>query len=413
MSDPADRTRRSLLGSLLALALLPHRPAAAQSTPPSDRGIGGTGVVPSGPGGEDRGIGGTGVIGTIRRFGSIYVNDLRIVYPENVAVTIDGAPAAASDLRIGHVVSSVARRRGGTLRTERIAAESEVVGHVERLAPGELTVLGQRVLASRLPDAENWQLGERVAVFGLRRPDGAIVASLIERREAGPVRLAGPVAALADGGAAIGGLPVLGLDPTLVGTRAIVAGQRVAGGLEVASASRAALPVAPDLRRISVETYVDREAGVLRTGSGFDLSGTIAGLPASGGPVRAILTALPAGPDRATIERARIERSEPVLRSGMGPGGQGPGGSGRGPGGFGGAGPGGRPGGGPGAAGGRGRGPGGPGAIDMRGGPGGFGGAGGRGPSDAGPGFGGGPGGIRGGPGGGPGGFGGPGGGRR
>ena len=43
----------------------------------------------------DRGIGGTGVIGTIRRFGSIVVNDLRIAYPEDVQVHIDGTPATA------------------------------------------------------------------------------------------------------------------------------------------------------------------------------------------------------------------------------------------------------------------------------------------------------------------------------
>ncbi|PJI51852.1 hypothetical protein CTI14_52480, partial [Methylobacterium radiotolerans] len=44
----------------------------------------------------DRGIGGTGVIGTIRRFGSIVVNDLRIAYPPEVEVRIDGTAATCA-----------------------------------------------------------------------------------------------------------------------------------------------------------------------------------------------------------------------------------------------------------------------------------------------------------------------------
>ena len=116
-------SRRHVLGLLASAAFLPGR-APAQEAPIRDQGIGGTGARPTDtPGEGDRGIGGTGVIGTIRRFGSIVVNDLRIAYPDDVAVRIDGAPARASDLRVGHVVRVVARSEGtGLARSRRSAA---------------------------------------------------------------------------------------------------------------------------------------------------------------------------------------------------------------------------------------------------------------------------------------------------
>ena len=79
---------------------------------------------------------GTGVIGTIRRFGSIIVNDLRIAYPPEVEVRIDGAVARAADLKIGHVVHVVARPEGGGLATRRIDVTSEVVGPWRRSRRG-------------------------------------------------------------------------------------------------------------------------------------------------------------------------------------------------------------------------------------------------------------------------------------
>ncbi|MBE7245533.1 MAG: hypothetical protein INR63_11310, partial [Actinomycetospora chiangmaiensis] len=101
--------RRFVLRLLAGAATLPPAPARPQEAP-RDQGIGGTGMMrtdaPRDPplGEGDRGIGGTGVIGTIRRFGSIVVNDLRIAYPKDAEVRVDGAPAGIADLRIGQVV---------------------------------------------------------------------------------------------------------------------------------------------------------------------------------------------------------------------------------------------------------------------------------------------------------------------
>ena len=82
-------TRRGALG--LVAAFLARSANAADT--PRDQGIGGTGVV-AGPDETDRGIGGTGFIGTIQRFGSIFVNAARIAHPADAKVFVDDQPAS-------------------------------------------------------------------------------------------------------------------------------------------------------------------------------------------------------------------------------------------------------------------------------------------------------------------------------
>ncbi|MGU3536335.1 DUF5666 domain-containing protein [Methylobacterium sp. A54F] len=319
MRQPAPHRRRVLhllagvAGALLPGALPPGSGLAAPGDAPRDQGIGGTGARPAEePGGSplgegDRGIGGTGVIGTIRRFGSIIVNDLRIAYPKDVAVEIDGVPARAADLRIGHVVRVVARPEGDGLATGRIAVTSEVVGPVEAVAKGGLTVLGQRVSTAGLKG--RWAVGERVAVSGLRRPDGVIVASLVEARGPGPARVAGPVRRGADGTPMIGGLRLDGAGAGLVGRRALVTGEPVAGaaGLAVARAVPAEAGFVPGLRRVSIEAYIGRRGDRIALGSGLPVSGSPSAEIPRRGSVRAVLTTDVAADGRLTVERLRVE----------------------------------------------------------------------------------------------------------
>ena len=441
--ESPSSTRRGVLRWLraLPLGLLPagllRRPGLAQSL---DQGIGGTGARPTeGPGEEgDRGIGGTGVIGTIRRFGSIVVNDLRIAYPKDVAVRIDGRVASISDLKVGHVVRVVARGAEGALSTRRIEVTSEVVGPVEAVERRRLTVLGQRVSAPA-GSAMGWKVGDRVAVSGLRRPDGVVVASLIEARPAGPAQVSGPVRRTSDGTATIGGLRLEGVAPSLVGRRAVVTGEPAGAALVVSRGEETRALFLPGLTRVSIESYVGRRGDGLALGSGYAVSGAPDPALPRRGSVRAILTTEVARDGRLSVERLRIEdridrRTEDgPFEAGSGPGRGAPGridrfGDPGRPGGFerpGGAGPGGfeidtrMPGGGPGGFGGSGDfgrgGPmGGPPPGGFGGGAGGgapFGGAPPGGPPPGGPPPGGGPGGgFGGGP---PGGFGGgPGGGR-
>lgn len=313
---PAEPTRRGLLALLAgvcAASLLGPAPGRAgpDDAPVRDQGIGGTGARPdeAAPGEGDRGIGGTGVIGTIRRFGSIVVNDLRIAYPADVAVRIDGEPASAGALRIGQVVRVVAREGPGGLSTGRIEVTSEVVGPVDAVVKGGLTVLGQRVSSAGLRGA--WKPGDRVAVGGLRRPDGVVVASLIEARGRGPDRVAGPVRKGPDGALRIGGLRLEGADAALAGRRALVVGQVSDGALKVARVEEAGLPRVPGLRQVSIEAYVGRSGGRLSLGSGLDVAGAAGASVPRRGSVRAVLTTEVARDGRLTVRTLRIDGRGP------------------------------------------------------------------------------------------------------
>lgn len=306
-----DRPNRRLVLRLLAGAAAFSPGAARPQDAPRDQGIGGTGMKRTdeprdgGLSEGDRGIGGTGVIGTIRRFGSIFVNGLRIAYPADVPVLIDGDPARASDLKIGQVVHAVAHPEAGGLATRRIDVTSEVVGPVERAAPGRITVLGQTVSTAGLPG--DWKPGARVAVSGLRRPDGVIVASLIEPRETGPARVAGPVRRGGDGFLRIGDLRLEGANALPPGQRALVTGEASGGVLRVTNAVRTGLPFPPGLMRVSIEAYIGRAGTGLDLGSGLSVSGRAGAAVPRRGSVRGIVTAGLSADGGLTVERLRVE----------------------------------------------------------------------------------------------------------
>lgn len=227
---------------------------------PSDRGIGGTGMAPEGrdkpP--SDRGIGGTGVIGTIQRFGSIYVNNLRIAYRKNASVTIDDVPATASALRQGQVVRVIAEGRQTNLATNHIAVVHEVVGSVESVSAGRLRVLGQEVSTASIR-AQRWRVGRRVAVSGIRRPDGVVVASRVDAAAPGAQdRVLGVVSKGVDGALYIGGQRLESVHEWLVGHRAIIVGVPVGSAFVAQSSlSEMSLLTVPGLR-VSIETIVAR-----------------------------------------------------------------------------------------------------------------------------------------------------------
>src|SRR6266536_3199905 len=138
-------SRRSLL---MGLWLAGSSSAWAQVHRGGDQGIGGTGITR----GHDQGIGGTGIVGVIQRFGSIFVNGERISYAPNVLVRIDGEPASALP------------QANGSLITQGINVVSEVMGPIESVKDGQMTVLGQRIIAA---GHESWRHpGTNVAVFG-------------------------------------------------------------------------------------------------------------------------------------------------------------------------------------------------------------------------------------------------------
>jgi len=127
-------------------------------------------------------------------------------------------------------------------------------------------VLGQKIVTS---DKESkLRAGTQVAVYGLRRTDGVIVASLIEPRREATERVTGLVERGPDG-LRIGGLRLSGVDPLLVGQRAQIEGRSSQGTMQ---AARTRIDDFSDLvgaSRLSIEAYVQRVGSNLQLGSGF------------------------------------------------------------------------------------------------------------------------------------------------
>ena len=260
MTKPPIISRRLLLAGFW---LAGTSPLWAQVRRGNDQGIGGTGLSR----GDDHGIGGTGIVGVIQRFGSIFVNGERIGYAPDVPVRIDGEAASVKALRIGHVARVVAQRQAnGMLTTNRIDAVSEVVGPIESVKGGEMTVLGQKVAWT---GRENWRVGTQVAVSGLRRTDGVIVASLVEQRRNAIARVTGPLERDRDG-LRIGGLRLDGVDAALVGQRVQAEGRVAAGGkLQISRARADDFSDLSGATRLSIEAYVRRVGSNLQLGSGY------------------------------------------------------------------------------------------------------------------------------------------------
>jgi hypothetical protein len=152
------------------------------------------------------------------------------------------------------------------LTTNRIDAVSEVVGPIESVKGGEMTVLGQKVAWT---GRENWRVGTQVAVSGLRRTDGVIVASLVEQRRNATARVTGPLERDRDG-LRIGGLRLDGADAALVGQRVQAEGRVAPGGkLQISRARADDFSDLSGATRLSIEAYVRRVGTNLQLGSGY------------------------------------------------------------------------------------------------------------------------------------------------
>ncbi len=238
------------------------------------RGMGGTGVVAQN---GNRGMGGTGIIGVVTGFGSICVNGYEIEMADSTAVTVENLPAAAADIKLGQVVEIEAFKPDGKLPAKNLTAASvnvrmAVAGPVSSVGPDGTTavIAGQTVRKSALSRAAQFNVGQWVAVSGLRRGDDVVIATSIETLpQAGrEVLVAGPVRMDLDGRRRIGGLMVAASQLT-AGQTAVVRGSGQ-GATFVASAVRTELP--PDfttrVATLSVEGFATAmDAGQIRIGS--------------------------------------------------------------------------------------------------------------------------------------------------
>ena len=166
---------------------------------PREGGIGGTGISVAG---QEGGIGGTGAprlaatVGTVHKFGSVYINGVRVVFPAGGSVRSPSGSLAESEIDLGETIEIIGELQAdGTVLPTDAMFRFPLVGRVDRVDPTgtSLTVLGARVLVepgARLVGGDSRTArivaGDYVQVSGLPRGD-AIVASRIEKMP-NPVR---------------------------------------------------------------------------------------------------------------------------------------------------------------------------------------------------------------------------------
>jgi hypothetical protein len=239
----------------------------ARATEPSkDQGIGGTGWTAGTD--NDHGIGGTGIVGTIQRFGSIFVNDVRVAYRADVPVWVDDVRVTASSLKVGHVVRVAVTQEAGRVVTRAIHVTSEVVGPVERVSAGSIRVLGQTVDVGAVSKGLEFDKGDVVAVYGIRRPDGTIVASLMEARPHETHFLVRGLAVVKSGSLLVGRLKVGPKSSGFANRRVQARLARSGGGYRVVSLQAEAPIPQADVASVLYETFLRRIGRRLESGLG-------------------------------------------------------------------------------------------------------------------------------------------------
>jgi hypothetical protein len=190
-------------------------------------GLGGSGRVEPNP--IENGLGGSGkslgkqlegkaaILGPISAFGSIWVNDRHIQLPDSTEYLIAGHSAKRSDLHLGQVVAVLADSIGQESANEFEAIEVHllysVIGSLDSSFSNDhsqLSILGQTILltdttriinssgqaVNKAQLTQSAQAGQRIAVSGLRKPNGEIQASLLTLASPQAIQLAGPISAI-------------------------------------------------------------------------------------------------------------------------------------------------------------------------------------------------------------------------
>ena len=220
-----------------------------------DEGIGGSGLMP----GDDEGIGGSGLVGTITGFASICINGQRIAYEADVPVTILGSDRGSSALAVGQVVSVEVESGSGVSFARGVAIRYEVVGPAE-VSGDNLSVLGQPIELGAGTTTPSSLAGKRIAVSGLRRPDGTIFASRVDLAEPSlPDAVRGMLTSDEDGVIRIAGVRVNAriIERDHLSGNAIAIGRWDSGSRTLMQARIVAdLVFAPSVERVSLEGYV-------------------------------------------------------------------------------------------------------------------------------------------------------------
>jgi hypothetical protein len=244
----------------------------------AERGIGGTGVNPQTTREAERGIGGTGIVGVITGFASVCLAGQEVALDDNVPVAMEGSAVAPAALRAGQVAAVDAVGNGVELRARSIHVRHEVSGPVEAREPdGMLRVAGQRVaITSATLGERSPAVGQWVAVSGLRRPDGVVLATRVDQRMPGPVTVHGQVQQ--DGNTLrLGSLRLRSQVPVVPGQYVTASGRYTNGTLYADTLSPDLLvtdPAAyfgPDTQHVLFEAYATEFGDRLRLGPSLEV----------------------------------------------------------------------------------------------------------------------------------------------
>jgi hypothetical protein len=142
------------------------------------------------------GTGGTGVsFGTVTDFGSVFVNGVEFS-TNGATIRRDDSPISESELRRGMTVEvqgTISSSVSGSATSVEVeeAARGRVESKTGTASAGTLVVLGQTVLVddttlfdNNVPSFAGINVGDLLEVHGLRRADGTIAATFIEKKTA-------------------------------------------------------------------------------------------------------------------------------------------------------------------------------------------------------------------------------------
>lgn len=275
-------TDDALSGSVSGEPVKEGATAVAQA-PPGIGGTGGPGAKKPGIGGTGNvaggapGIGGTGIIGTVTGFGSILVNGYQVDYAPDLPVRFKDATVRSGQLRIGQVVEIEAVGEGTRLKARRLGVRHEVAGPIERIdrARRIAVVFGQRVeiprgsvftsRGLRRLSFDQLSVGDHIDVSGLRRANGVIAASHVDRTGPGAAAvLRGRVMASDPSGVTVNGMrmeaPRRNIGRALVsGQNVVIIGTTVGGKLRARRINPvSARPFEGRVRNLSIEGFVTR-----------------------------------------------------------------------------------------------------------------------------------------------------------
>ncbi|MCB2109755.1 MAG: hypothetical protein H6895_13850 [Defluviimonas sp.] len=127
---------------------------------------------------KEGGIIGTGIVGIVTDLGSIWVNGQHIRYDPGTEVEGPFGTRPASALRPGDCVAVLAEPEGDGWRALSIREMRALVGPVETVGAGHLTVMGIAVDTKGAKMTATPKTGDWVAVSGLWKEDGVMASKV-------------------------------------------------------------------------------------------------------------------------------------------------------------------------------------------------------------------------------------------